>query len=107
MRATMVLLPDVAVMAVLAFVIGLAAGPLNPLLATVMQEQVPEELRGRVFGLTSAVVFASVPLGVLAAGWSVEAVGLRWSLTWFAVLYLLLVAATLKSRALRGLDRVT
>jgi MFS family permease len=106
MRTAMVFLPDVAVMAVLAFVIGLAAGPLNPLLATVMQEQVPEELRGRVFGLTSAVVFASVPLGILAAGWSVEAIGLRWSLAWFAALYLLLVAATLKSRALRGLDRV-
>lgn len=107
LRAAMVSLPDVLVMAGLAFMIGLAGGPLNPLLATVMQEQVPEDLRGRVFGLTSAVVFASVPLGVLAAGWSVAAVGLRWSLTWFAALYLLLVAATLRSRTLHGLDRVT
>jgi MFS family permease len=49
--------------------VGLAAGPINPLLATIAQERVPTNLRGRVFGIVSAGAFAALPLGVLLAGY--------------------------------------
>lgn len=104
LRVVMVLLPGVPLMAVLAFLVGLASGPLNPLLTTVMQERVPEALHGRVFGLTGAAAFAAVPVGVLTAGWSVEGVGLRWTLAGFAAVYLVLVAVALRLPALRRLD---
>ncbi|MBW4718328.1 MFS transporter [Saccharothrix obliqua] len=104
LRVLMVYLPGVPAMAALTFLVGLAGGPLNPLLATVMQERVPEGLQGRVFGLTGAVAFASVPLGVLSAGWSVELVGLRYSLLGFAVVYLALVVVALRLKSLRELD---
>ena len=56
---------------------GVGAGPVNPLIATVYQERVPAGMRGRVFGLRSAVAMAAAPLGVLLGGVVIE----RWGLT--------------------------
>lgn len=47
---------------------GLAAGPINPLLATVTFEIVPTELRGRVLGTIRAGAWASIPAGILLGG---------------------------------------
>ena len=47
---------------------GLAAGPINPLVFTVLTEVVPKDLRGRIFGAVRAGAWASIPLGVLLGG---------------------------------------
>jgi predicted MFS family arabinose efflux permease len=47
---------------------GLAAGPINPLLATVTLEIVPSALRGRVLGTIRAGAWASIPAGILLGG---------------------------------------
>ena len=104
LRTAMVALPDFTIMAALAFLIGLAAGPLNPLLSTVMAERVPLEMRGRVFGLTNSLAFAAVPFGILSAGWAVEGIGLQPAMAIFAAIYLALIAVTLPSRALGDLN---
>ncbi|MDQ0188879.1 MFS transporter [Alicyclobacillus cycloheptanicus] len=47
---------------------GLCFGPYAPLARTIVQEQVSEGLRGRVFGIRTAAIGAGVPLGSLLAG---------------------------------------
>lgn len=83
---------------------GLGAGPLNPILGAVRFERVPAALRGRVFGVTTAVAFATMPLGALAGGPLLGAVGLRGTLLLIGGAY---VAATLSmafSPAIRAID---
>ena len=55
---------------------GLAAGALNPMMATAMYGEMPDGMRARVFGATTAGVAASMPLGALLGGLAVEQVGL-------------------------------
>ncbi|MET9951345.1 MFS transporter [Streptomyces sp. NPDC006339] len=59
---------------------GLGAGVLNPILTTAFYEVVPEELRSRVGGASSAAVLLTTPLGGLAAGLLVESAGLTAAL---------------------------
>ena len=73
-------------------VAGLAAGPLNPLIFTVLTEVVPTELRGRVFGAVRAGAWASIPLGILLGGVVVAAIGVAST---FLAIGLAYVAVTL------------
>src|SRR5919201_1441251 len=57
-------------------VAGFAAGPINPILATVVQENTPPPLLGRVFGAFLAFAQAGIPFGAAAAGVWIEC-GLR------------------------------
>ncbi len=68
-------LPSLAVALVALACVGLAAGPLNPLIFTITAELVPVELRGRVFGAVRAGAWAAIPLGILVGGVLVSAVG--------------------------------
>ena len=57
--------------------VGLAAGPINPVLLTVYQDRTPPWLRGRVFGLLTAIAWSVLPLGRLIGGYLIEWIGLR------------------------------
>ncbi|WP_432012135.1 MFS transporter [Streptomyces cucumeris] len=63
-------------LAVMMTIEGLACGVLNPILVSVMYENVPEELRSRVLSATTASVLTITPLGGLAVGFLVDSVGL-------------------------------
>lgn len=104
LRLLMVLHPGPLLMVTITFASGLAAGPLNPALSTVMLERVPEQLRGRVFGLSGAVAMAAAPLGILCAGLVVDRVGLTAALACFGTAYFVLILVSLRSRALREMD---
>jgi MFS family permease len=67
---------------------GIAAGPINPVLLTVYQERTPPELRGRVFGLASAIALSVMPIGRLASGYLIEAIGLEPTIVMGAAGYL-------------------
>jgi len=82
---------------------GLAAGALNPMIATAMYGQVPGGMRARVFGATTAGVAASMPLGALLGGLAVEQVGLVPALAVCGVLYVLLGGSPLVIRSFAGL----
>jgi len=71
---------------------GLAAGALNPILATVELERVPEHLRGRVFGLLNAGAWAGVPFGALLGGVAADTIGLAVA---FGIVTAVYVAVTL------------
>ncbi|MFD3550202.1 MFS transporter [Streptomyces sp. NPDC058655] len=83
---------------------GLGAGMLNPILTTVMYEQVPQELRSRVFGVTTAGCELTMPLGGLAAGLLVDGFGATTALLLFGGTYLLTTLAPLLFPAWRGLN---
>lgn len=72
----MALLPPWPVMVAATTAIGLLLGPINPLVGTILQEQVPVAFRGRVFGAVSATAMVAMPLGLASAGFLVDAVGL-------------------------------
>lgn len=68
---------------------GLAAGPVNPLLAAVQFRRIPTGLRGRVLGAITSAVVAGIPLAVLGAGALAAAVGLSTTFLAIAVAYVL------------------
>jgi MFS family permease len=70
-----VISPGLAVMAAAYFVVGLAMGPINPIMVSLRHERSPREIRGRVFSTYSAIAMAAQPLGVLVAGNLIEAAG--------------------------------
>ncbi len=51
------------------FVAGLGIAAINPILGAVIFERVPGHMQARVQGLTSAVVWAGIPVGALLGGW--------------------------------------
>ncbi|MFJ3924933.1 MFS transporter [Streptomyces sp. NPDC090022] len=84
---------------------GLTAGILNPVLTTVMYERIPDALRSRVAGVTTAGCELTMPLGGLAAGLLVEGFGLTSALLLFGGLYLLTTLSPLVFPAWREMDR--
>jgi MFS family permease len=53
-------------------VIGFMGGPMIPLVFTLLQERTPVDLRGRVFGLYDAGIFAAMVPGRILAGYLIE-----------------------------------
>ena len=95
--------PGLAVTLLVMAVAGLAAGPVNPIIMTAEQERVPEELRGRVFGVTTALAYVAMPVGMLGYGVALQHWGLTATLVVSAVLYVGFLLVMLASRPLRDL----
>jgi MFS family permease len=85
--------------------VGLAAGPLNPLIFTVAAEIVPSRLRGRVFGATRAGAWASIPAGILLGGVVVQTFGVVATLLVIGLSYLAVTSYGFFNPAFRELDR--
>jgi MFS family permease len=86
------------------FVMGLASGPLNPILMSVRQERVPLQYRARVFGALTAIAFVAIPLGQLAGGYLIEWIGVQAFIAMVAVIYLTVVATFVVNPVLHELD---
>jgi len=71
----MALLPPLPLFLLAAFLLGLSWGPFNPLETSLIQQRVPADQQGRVFGVQTAVFYAAPPLGMVLAGLSVESYG--------------------------------
>ena len=87
-----------------AAVMGLAVGPLNPLLFTVEQERTPEAMLGRVLGPVVSIALVAVPLGMVLAGYLLEAVGVRFTLIAIAAIYSAMSLGLLVNPAFREMD---
>jgi MFS family permease len=105
MYLTMATRPPLPVALAALAVVGLAAGPINPLLFTVMTEVVPSRLRGRVFGAVRAGAWASIPLGVLLAGILVGAIGTSATFLAIGIGYAAVVSYGFFNPGFRGMDR--
>ena len=97
--------PSLPVALVALAIVGLAAGPLNPLIFTVTAELVPAHMRGRVFGAVRAGAWASIPLGILLGGVLVEAVGVAATFLAIGVCYAGVVGYGFFNAAFREMDR--
>ena len=102
--AVLILEPPLTLLLVTSLAVGIAAGQMNPFLMTVFQERVPRQMRGRVFGLRSALVMSSTPIGILAGGALIETSGLRMTLGVQLVAMSAVVLWMVVSPTLRGLD---
>jgi MFS family permease len=102
--AILTLQPQLAGAIAATMIMGLAAGPLQPIAVTVIQERTPVHLRGRVFGLMAAGSWAILPLGMLAAGILIEGVGLRATIAITGLAFLVLGVSALLIPSLRQMD---
>jgi MFS family permease len=85
--------------------IGLAAGPINPILMTVFQERIPPEMRGRVFGMIMAIALIAAPLGMVLTGYLLEHLTVTVTLLIIAACYLLVTIGQIFNPALREMDK--
>jgi MFS family permease len=106
MYLTMATSPPLPVALAALGIVGLAAGPINPLLFTMLTEIVPTRLRGRVFGAVRAGAWASIPLGVLVGGVLVGAIGFARTFLIIGVAYALVVSFGFVNRAFRDMDHI-
>jgi MFS family permease len=83
---------------------GLAIGPLNPMVHTLVQERTPAEMRARVFGVLMALAYVAMPAGMLAAGYLAESFGVRAALLVFGAGSLALALWLLLDRSIRRID---
>jgi MFS family permease len=89
----MAFLPPLPILVIAGFFLGLSWGPFNPLVSTLIQQRVPADQQGRVFGVQTAVFYAAPPLGMVLAGLSVESYGV--SATYIVLAAILTVTAIL------------
>ena len=73
--AALVTTPPLEVVVAAGALAGLISGPINPLYETVIQEQTPPQMLGRVFGALQALAMAGIPFGTALAGFAVAGLG--------------------------------
>ena len=98
------LLPPLWVMVIAGFVLGLAWGPFNPLMNTLVQRRVAPDAQGRVYGVQMSLFYASPPLAFLLAGAMVEAWGVRATYLAFAGVLVVTSTSVLFVRSIRDID---
>jgi MFS family permease len=99
------LAPAYPVAVAIMFLMGLAGGPLNPILMSIRQERVPLPFRARVFGTTTAIAFVAIPFGQLVGGYMVEWLGVQVVIAAVAIAYLAVVLTFAVNPVLREMDR--
>ena len=99
------LFPGLGVVILIAALVGLGTGPINPIITAVLLEQVPPEMRGRVLGVVKAIAWMAVPLGVLIAGYLVDALDLRSTLLVIGVAYVFALISLSFNPAAADLER--
>jgi len=70
-------LPPFWLLLILGAVLGFSWGPLMPMLNTVIQRVIPENMRGRVFGIEMTIWGAGPTLTAVAVGLAVDGVGVQ------------------------------
>ena len=86
-------------------VCGLANGPINPIIFTFVQERTPANMLGRVLGALIGLAMAAAPLGMVVAGFALEAAGIGGVLAGTVILYLTTTIFLAQSPPLRDMDR--
>jgi MFS family permease len=96
-------LPVPALITVFA-IAGLSAGSINPLISTILYEEVPRALRARVLGALTTGVTLGMPLGSLLGGLAVAQWGIVPTVLATGIAYLLATLSPLIGRSWQGLS---
>jgi MFS transporter, DHA3 family, macrolide efflux protein len=83
-------IPPMPIMLAAGAVLGFSWGPLMPMLNTVIQRVIPENMRGRVFGIEMTIWGAGPMLTAVGVGLAVDAVGVQPVYLFLAILVLFL-----------------
>jgi MFS family permease len=98
----MALLPPLPLFLLAAFLLGLSWGPFNPLETSLIQQRVPADQQGRVFGVQTAVFYTAPPLGMVLAGLSVESFGVSTTYVVLAAILSVTAILALLTKSLRS-----
>jgi sugar phosphate permease len=96
--------PPLAVLVAAAALGGLISGPINPTYATVIQEQTPPQMLGRVFGALQSLAMAGMPVGNALTGFAVQGLGVNITIIAMASIYLAVTLSMFLRPALRQMD---
>ena len=97
----MAALPPLPILIGSGFLLGLAWGPFTPLMSTLIQQRVPADQHGRVFGVQTAVFYAAPPLGMVISGLAVERFGVSATYVGLALILSSTALLTLLTKSLR------
>jgi MFS family permease len=98
----MAFLPPLPILVIAGFFLGLSWGPFTPLVSTLIQQRVPADQQGRVFGVQTAVFYAAPPLGMVLAGLSVESYGVSATYLVLAAILSMTAILALLTKSLRS-----
>ena len=98
------LLPPLPLMVVAGFAIGLAWGPMQPLMNTVVQRRVEPDAQGRVYGIQTALFYALPPVFMLATGVIAERTGVMPVLIGLWVLMTIVALGVLLVKSIHDID---
>ena len=98
----MAFLPPLPILIIAGFFLGLSWGPFNPLESTLIQQRVPADQQGRVFGVQTAVFYTAPPLGMVLAGLSVENYGVGATYIVLAAILSVTAILALLTKSLRS-----
>lgn len=98
----MALLPQIPLLMAAGFLLGLSWGPFNPLISSLIQQRVPADQHGRVFGIQTAVFYAAPPLGMVASGLAVESFGVGNTYLVLAAILSITAIVALLTKSLRA-----
>ncbi len=97
-------LPAFWAMVVLAALLGLLYGPVQPIFNLAMQVLTPESMRGRVVGIMTSLAYVAGPFGLLVIGPLIEWAGLEEAALICSAAVLVPAVVALRLRALAQLD---
>ena len=100
----MSLLPPFWILLILGAVLGFSWGPLMPMLNTVIQRVIPENMRGRVFGIEMTIWGAGPTLTAVAVGLAVDGFGVQPVYFFLAAIVLVLSVFVSFNKANKQLD---
>jgi len=104
-RFWILLIPSFPIQLIWFTLAGLAFGPINPLLFTVIQERTPRERLARVMGVGSAMVMGGMPLGALASGFVAAWIGLPATLIAMGAIYMLATLSILVNPQFKQMEK--
>lgn len=102
--AVLALLPSFPVMILASLGIGLAYGPVGPVVNLAMQSRSPQQMRGRVTGIITSTEYAAGPIGYLLVGAATSRFGVEPTFLAVALVLLAVAVTGLFVRGLRELD---
>jgi MFS family permease len=98
------LLPPLPLMVAAGFAIGLAWGPMQPLMNTVVQRRVEPDAQGRVYGIQTSLFYALPPVFMLMTGVIAERTGVMPVLLGLWVLMVIVAIGVLMVKSLHDID---
>jgi MFS family permease len=104
--SVMLFMPPWWAIAIALFLGAVALEPVNPMMMSILQEQVPSGMRARIYGVGSALFVVTAPIGIVTYGYLMNYLGIEDTLTIFVVLNLALPVIMLCVPVLRHIPKL-